>query len=808
MSVRYWSARLTALTLGILLLAAVLSGAVVPGRFIVVLDTDPVAGHILKQPTPPGVHTAAALAYRGRLREDRDKIKAVIERYGTVLDFTDTVTHTLLVRLPDRHVPLVAAIAGVRRVVPVQTMKLFLDRAASVNRVTDAWNQTGHETAGSGIKIGVIDTGIDVDHAGFQDSSLQVPDGYPKTSSDSDSEFTNNKVIVARSYVRLLTNRLDPDQSARDRVGHGTAVAMAAAGVRNDGPRATIEGVAPKAFLGSYKVFGTPGFNSSSTTDAVLKAIDDAVSDGMDVINLSLGSDYAPRLEDDPEVEAIDTATRAGVIVVVAAGNNGPGKNRIASPGTAPSAVTVGASYNDRTFSSTVQAEGHSTVLGVPADNSKEHSPVSGNLSDVSLLDGTGQLCSELPSDSLAGAIALVLRGECTFETKLTYAKKAGAIGAVVYAAEDSPEAITMSVGDADLPAEMVSYSDGVSLKSATSKDSQPSCNLRFEQTAVSIDSHRLATFSAWGPNVNAGTKPDLVAVGKDVYTATQDNDENGSMYDEEGYTLADGTSFSTPIVAGAAALLKSARPGLTVEQYRSLLVNSSAAQDVTSGQSATVQQAGAGLLDASAALRSTITASPSALEFGSGGSTIDRSLTLTITNVGSSADTFTVLVSPRNENNGPFVSGSTIELAAGASVEVPVEWRATGLEEGAHEGFIRAVSSSSGTEARVPYWYGVTSGRPAEVSVLSSVTEGRSGAVVPDAIAFRILDSAGLTISDADPTVSSVSGGGSVMWLTSYDEDVPGLYAVTVRLSRKAGTNVFRIQAGDAEVEVSITVQ
>ena len=109
-------------------------------------------------------------------------------------------------------------------------------------------------------------------------------------------------MIVARSYVDLLPIR-DPDLSAADHVGHGTATAMAAAGVQNAGPLAIVTGVAPRAYIGSYKVFGTPSANRGTTEDAVLRAIDDAVSDGMDVINLSLGTDVAMRLADDPQMQ-------------------------------------------------------------------------------------------------------------------------------------------------------------------------------------------------------------------------------------------------------------------------------------------------------------------------------------------------------------------------------------------------------------------------------------------------------------------------------------------------------------------------
>ena len=126
---------------------------------------------------------------------------------------------------------------------------------------------------------------------------------------------------------------------------------------------------------------------------------------------------------------------------------------------------------------------------------------------------------------------------------------------------------------------------------------------VNFTLNAVPIIPNRLTDFSAAGPNVDIGIKPDLAAVGGDIYVATQTLDPRGDMYDPSGYMLVDGTSFSTPLVVGGAALIKSARPGLTMDQYRSLLINTAAAVQTHSGQTPGIQQAGAGMLEAAAAL-------------------------------------------------------------------------------------------------------------------------------------------------------------------------------------------------------------
>ena len=143
----------------------------------------------------------------------------------------------------------------------------MLNAALNLVGVPAAWSAIGGSAnAGAGVKIGIIDTGIDQNHPGFKDTGFTAPSGFPT----GDTAYTNNKVIVARSYVSMLVTADDPnfstpdDLSPRDRQGHGTAIAMIAAGVQNAGPLGTITGVAPKAFLGNYKVFGSPGRRTST----------------------------------------------------------------------------------------------------------------------------------------------------------------------------------------------------------------------------------------------------------------------------------------------------------------------------------------------------------------------------------------------------------------------------------------------------------------------------------------------------------------------------------------------------------------
>jgi minor extracellular serine protease Vpr len=277
-------------------------------------------------------------------------------------------------------------------------------------------------------------------------------------------------------------------------------------------------------------------------------------------------------------------------------------------------------------------------------------------------------------------------------------------------------------------------------------------------------------------------------------------------MYDPSGYLLVNGTSFSAPLVAGAAALLKSARPGLSVDQYRSLLINTTMDAQAQSGSAAAIQRAGAGALDVSAALRSTVAAYPVSLSFGSGGADVQMERMLTLSNVGTAAEAFLIAAAPRTDAPAPSVATSTVELEPGASIDIPVSWTASGLAAGTYEGFLTVTGAASGAAIRIPYWYASTAGVPARITVLKSVTTGRRGSLRADAVLFRITDASGVALAEVQPDISVVSGGGSVAGVTSHDNEVPGLFGLDVQLGFSRGANVFRIQAGEAVLDAYIT--
>jgi subtilisin family serine protease len=263
----------------------------------------------------------------------------ILRRYRIVADGFAIV-------VPTAYLPRLADVPGIAKVWPNVTYHSLSTQVVNSPQLIGAdkiWGPT-LATAGSGMKIGIIDDGVDASHPYFSSTGLTYPAGFPKGRGD----LATPKVIVQRAFAppspkwKYATDPFDPTQSF-----HATHVAGIAAGDHgtNTGP-AVISGIAPSAFLGNYKALTipTPDFGLDGNSAEITAAIESAVSDGMNVINLSLGE---PEIEPtrDIVVHAIDAAAKAGVVPVVAAGNdfNQFGYGSISSPANAPAAITVAA---------------------------------------------------------------------------------------------------------------------------------------------------------------------------------------------------------------------------------------------------------------------------------------------------------------------------------------------------------------------------------------------------------------------------------------------------------------------------------
>ena len=674
--------------------------------------------------------TAESSSYRSYLQTKQTELKRRIEALpeGKVRGQFETVFNGLAVLLRPEDVPLVRQLPEVEEVTASISYRKALDEALPLSNVPSAWNHPGiggEENAGVGIKIGIIDTGIDITHPMFQDPSLTPPGGFPRFTEPtlaclkSDERFTNRKIIVARNYISLLGNP-DPNCDAEDRDGHGSFVAAAAAGRRATAPLASIAGVAPKAFLGSYKVFGTPGTNDTASVEALLKAIDDAVNDGMDVINLSVGAPTNNLPQNDLLSQAVATAVASGVTVVVAAGNEGPGTGTIVSPGISPAAITVGSASNARLFAHllTVSAPAPvppelATIAAVPGNGPEITSPVGpASLLDVASLDPTGIVCSSLPGGSLIGKMALIQRGGCNFSVKIRNAFQAGAIAALIYNNQRNQPAISMNVEAAtQIPAVMIGNREGIGLReflAAAGAGAEALLGGRLQ--AIPMTPNQMAGFSARGPSTDFGIKPDLVAPGTNVYSATQRAYPSGEQFDPSGFGISSGTSFSVPIVAGAAALVKQVMPQFTPNQIKSALVNT-AVKQVSSSQGGMVGvlARGNGLLDLAAALNTPVTVSPTSISFGANppGGFLLTSVNLNVTNVGAARDTFEVSVNPAMGSGKLTLTAfpSQIDLAAGATMSLTILASAFEPLHNTVEGYLAIQSQNTQRTITVSYW-------------------------------------------------------------------------------------------------------
>ncbi len=804
-------------------------------RHYALILSDPPLARAAEIPTSRSVRHARIESAHASLRS------ALTGRQFAVTGEVETVLNAVFVAATPDRVAELRALPGVSAVVPLRRRHLMLNKAVPAVNGPAAWQTLGgQQNAGRGIKIAIIDTGIDQNHPAFQDSTISTPAGFP-ICPDNNCRFTNNKVIVARSYIQMeaagtapnpaATSRPD-DYTPRDRIGHGTATSSTAAGNTNTGPSATITGMAPHAFLGNYKVFGTSAFASD---DAIIQAVEDAVNDGMDVLSLSLGgSAFGGPLDEgatcentgnapcDPLAYALDSAVQEGKIVVAAAGNDGlegldaSGNTingvlgTIASPGYAPQVIAAGATTNLHIWVAQLHIGGSapSSLQSIAAefgDGPLPNGTLTGPLVDVTSVISDPEACSTIPANSLQGDFVLIERGACNFSVKVDNAQSAGAIGVILYDTTAEPIFTPGGLTNTQIPAVLISLSDGQALKSFI--DSNPSTPVTLNPTPfeyILTGPLSVSDFSSRGPVLVTGAiKPDIAAVGQDMYMATQKLDAQGELYSPDGYTVADGTSFATPLVAGSAALIKQKNSTWTPAQVMSAIVNN-ASQSVTAtaGGNASVLEAGGGLLDANAALNVVVSAVPSSVSFGIlNSATLPISQTLEITNLSNAAEALTIAVVPTSNdaNAHVSVSPSSTSLGAGQGASLTLTLSGTLPQPGKYEGVV-TVSTGSNT-IRIPYLYLMGSGTPYAIIDLNEGPPDFEGTVSQPlpadegGIVFKVIDQYGVPVSGITATFASKSGG----QIDGKDSqtDSNGIAGADITLGPTVGDQSFTGSAG-----------
>ena len=440
-----------------------------------------------------------------------------------------------------------------------------------------AWS-TG--TTGEGVVVGVIDDGIWPEHPSFaDDGSYPALPGYAglpcefgnTAHNPNDAPFTcNNKLLGARQMLATYRAIIgaDPDEfdSARDDNGHGTHTASTAAG--NAGvdssiygvPRGAVSGVAPRARVIAYKGLGNLGGFSSD----LAAAIDQAVADGVDVINYSIGSSSFTIGADDI---AFLFAADAGVFVATSNGNSGPNPATTGSPASVPWLTSVGASTQSRFFQGSTSSSDGWEFFGASITDGTPELPL------VDAADAGDELCApgSLDSTIVTGKIVLCKRGVYDRVAKSYAVDLAGGAGMILYNANDTD---SLNTDTHWVPAVHINFTDGSAIKSYIGSAGANAVARINAGEKVRVRAPWMASFSSRGPNRLSGdiVKPDITAPGVQILAGWSPFPDPGEVPGELFAAIA-GTSMSSPHVAGMFALIKQAHPDWTPAMAKSAIM-------------------------------------------------------------------------------------------------------------------------------------------------------------------------------------------------------------------------------------------
>lgn len=484
------------------------------------------------------------------------------------------------VRMSPAEARRVAQLPGVARVTPDRMRRLHTDNGPQWIGADDLWNGTvATATKGEGIVIGVIDTGINPANPSFADPG---GDGYNHANPrgrnygfcdaghpDYNASFScNDKLIGAYDFTRTL-----PDPAVLyDNNSHGSHTASTAAGnVVNPAalvaPTITINraisGVAPHSNLISYKAC----LGTGCPLSALLDAIDQATTDGVDVINYSIGGGASDPWSD-PDSLAFLNARQAGVFVATSAGNDGPGSETLGSPGNSPWLLTVGSSSHDRAFvnslTSLTRTDGLALLdisgLGMTGPLPTTAIVYAGNYGDALCLN-------PFAPGTFISQIVVCDRGTNARVNKGINVLAGGAGGMVL--ANDATNGDSINADAHVLPAVHITYSAGVNLKNWLGASSNHQAAITGTTTNVSpANGDIMSSFSSRGSNhpLPSVIKPDVSAPGQDILAANGTNNATT-------WGLMSGTSMASPHAAGAAALLLSLNPGWSPAEVQSALM-------------------------------------------------------------------------------------------------------------------------------------------------------------------------------------------------------------------------------------------
>jgi subtilisin family serine protease len=581
-------------------------------------------------------NTVAAREYLSLLESRQgDFLGAAVRRLGRELPAVYSyrlATNGLALDLTEAEAAALRDSPSVRSILPDQRHRLQSYAGPIWIGADDLWDGAAGFMAarGEGVVVGIIDSGINWDSPSFIDPSL---DGYSHVNPYgqqlglcADPEvLCNNKLVGVYDFVEddpSTDDVVEENTNGRDNDGHGSHVASIAAGNRVntffDGEQRTLHGVAPRANIVSYRVcyVGEPETEDSGGCmgSAILAAIEQAVADGVDVLNYSIGSDAGNPWSIGSISRAFLAARNAGIFVATSAGNGGPNPGTVTSPANAPWIMAVGAATHD---------QNPYTRAGAVEDLSGGDVPASGEFLGVTRTGGLGvrpivhardfgnALCGvgepELQPDCegnqglsnpwdgqtpFNGEIVVCDRG---IYGRVEKGKNVLLAGAGGYILANTDEWGEYKIPEEHcLPATHLGVQEGDALRAWLDSGSGHQGSLSGESTRESaLFADRILSFSSRGPAappVEDVQKPNVIAPGLQILGAAENGQE---------YAPLSGTSFSSPHLAGAAALLKSLHNGWTVSQLSSSLETTATPEQVTDGGFAVSGSSGSNFLPA-----------------------------------------------------------------------------------------------------------------------------------------------------------------------------------------------------------------
>lgn len=576
-------------------------------------------------------------AFAGRLAAAIPEAQ-VVHRYRAVIGGAAVI-------LPASKLETLSRLPGVVRIYRDRLEQILTDTSPGFIGADVLWDALGgQENAGEGIIVGVLDTGIWPEHPSFSDPD---PSGKPYTrpahwrgtacefgsDNPNDPPFTcNNKLLGAYRFMRiydLFGPELLPGEfvSARDDNGHGTHTASTAAGNGgveavllgvNQGP---VSGIAPRAHVAAYKVCGDAGcFNSDSAA-----AVEQAVLDGVNVINFSISGGVNP-YNDIVSLAFLD-AYAAGVFVAASAGNSGPGLDTVNHR--EPWVATVGASTIDRTFLSTITITGTNSAGETATLNLVGASLTQGIRTPTPVVlaadfDGLpanhaekGMCNTPFPAGTFNGEIVVCRRGVIARVQKGYNVMVGGAGGMILY----NPALQGLATDNHFLPAVHIEVDQTRLLLNFMASHTNVMGTFTDGSPAEAQGDVMAAFSSRGGPGQTLGiSKPDVTAPGVQIlaghtpFPATVAGGKPGELFQ-----VINGTSMSSPHVAGAAALLKALRPNWTPGQIKSALMTTAKTEGVTKENGVTPADAfdfGSGRIDLSVAGMAALTFDAPAQEY------------------------------------------------------------------------------------------------------------------------------------------------------------------------------------------------